>query len=122
MLFGSRWAAAFALVASPALWADFISAEISDLGEIHPDGISVYQVIVNFDDAQDAVLAVGGNEITGTDLVLKTNALLAQNHPLGIWTDIPDYRAGVGDSWFGIGAQADTTFDPELGLPNDEVV
>ncbi|MEC8250496.1 MAG: hypothetical protein VX050_02465, partial [Planctomycetota bacterium] len=90
MLFGSRWAAAFALASSPALWADFISAEVSDLGGIHPDGIPVYQVIVNFDDSQDAVLAVGGNETTGTDLILRTNAPLAQNHPFGIWTDIPD--------------------------------
>ena len=122
MLFGSRWAAAFALVASPAIWADFESAEIAPLGGIHPDGISVYQIIVNFDDAEDTVLAVGGNDITGTDLNLKSNAPLAQDHPFGVWTDIPDARAGEGDSWFGIGGQADTAFDPELGAPGDEVV
>ena len=52
MLFGSRWAAAFALLASPAILADFESAEITALGGIHPDGISVYQVIVNFDDVE----------------------------------------------------------------------
>ena len=122
MLFGSRWAAAFALLASPAIWADFESAEITALGGIHPDGIPVYQVIVNFDDAEDTVLAVGGNDLTGTDLNLKSNAPLAQNHPFGVWTDIPDARAGEGDSWFGIGGQADTAFDPELGAPGDEVV
>ena len=94
MLFGSRWAAAFALVASPAIWADFESAEITALGGIHPDGIPVYQVIVNFDDAEDTVLAVGGNDVTGTDLNLKSNAPLAQNHPFGVWTDIPDAQIG----------------------------
>ena len=65
---------------------------------------------------------MGGNDTTGTDLNLKSNAPLAQNHPFGVWTDIPDARAGEGDSWFGIGGQADTAIDPELGAPGDEVV
>ena len=122
MMLGSRWAMGFALVGTPAIWADIQSAEIVPLGGIHPDGIAVYQVVVNFDNAHDTVLAVGGNGSTGTDLSLKANAPLAQDHPFGVWTDIPDARAGDGDSWFGIGGQADTKFDPELGLPGDEVV
>ena len=111
MMLGSRWAMGLALVGTPAIWADIQSAEIVPLGGIHPDGIAVYQVVVNFDNAHDTVLAVGGNGSTGTDLSLKANAPLAQDHPFGVWTDIPDARAGDGDSWFGIGGQADTKFD-----------
>ena len=49
MMLGSRWAMGLALVGTPAIWADIQSAEIVPLGGIHPDGIAVYQVVVNFD-------------------------------------------------------------------------